>query len=190
MLCSSSVFYRIWFLLSLCLINSAPSYNPFFRVIQASHLEAEAKCCPRPNQGRAVQAAWERCRPSTPRRDSKTGELARNSGRRAKLFLLSHWHREENRACLPGRLCNSSREGAAQAARWATTRSCSRRPNLAPDSNASLSWSTRESGVEPTTIFRYSSFRDRERSLDSGRLRKASRHLRANGVSPLSLRRP
>ena len=34
------------------------------------------------------------------------------------------------------------------------------------------------------TSSRYSSFRDRERSLDPGRLRKALRHSRVNGASP------
>ena len=44
--------------------------------------------------------------------------------------------------------------------------------------------------AESTTSSRYSSFRGRERSLDSERLRRAARHPRTNGVSPIGLRRP
>ena len=50
--------------------------------------------------------------------------------------------------------------------------------------------SLRGSEAESTTSSRYSSFRGRERSLDPGRLRRAVRHLRTDGVSPIGLRRP
>ena len=126
----------------------ASSYNPFFRVIQlgsretphASHPETEEERCPRRNQRRAARAAWVRCELSTPRRDPKTGELARNSRRRAQPFLLIHCSSEDNQACLPGPLFSSSREGvthSVQVARWARTRSCSRSSILAPNSSES-----------------------------------------------------
>ena len=50
--------------------------------------------------------------------------------------------------------------------------------------------SLRGSEAEPTTNFRYSSFRGRERSLDPRRLRRAFRHSRTNSASPKGLRRP
>ena len=50
--------------------------------------------------------------------------------------------------------------------------------------------SLRGSEVEPTTSFRYSSFRGRERSLDPERLRRAVWHSQTNGASLLGLRRP
>ena len=50
--------------------------------------------------------------------------------------------------------------------------------------------SLRGSETETTTSSRYSSFRGRERSLDSGRLQKAAWHLRTNGVLPIGLRQP
>ena len=58
----------------------------------------------RRNQRRAARAVWVRCEPSTPRRDPRTGELARGSRRRAQPFPLSHCRSEGNRACLPGPL--------------------------------------------------------------------------------------
>ena len=77
----------------------------------ASHPETEEERCLRRNQRRAARAVWVRCEPSTPRRDPKTGELARSGRRRAQPFLPSHCRSEGNRACLPGPLCSSSREG-------------------------------------------------------------------------------
>ena len=106
----------------------------------ASYLETEEERCPRCNQRRAARAVWVRCEPSSPRRDPKTGELARSSRRRAQPFLSSHWRSEGNQACLPGPLCSSSREGvthSVQVARWARTRSCSRSLILAPNSSES-----------------------------------------------------
>ena len=50
--------------------------------------------------------------------------------------------------------------------------------------------SQRRSEAEPTTSSWYSSFWDRERSLDPRKLRRAVRHLRTNGVSSIGLRRP
>ena len=103
----------------------------------ASHPETEEERCPRRNQRRAARAAWVRCEPSTPRRDPKTGELARSSRRRAQPFLLIHCCSEDNQACLPGPLCSSSREGvthSVQVARWARTWICSRSSILAPNS--------------------------------------------------------
>ena len=99
----------------------------------ASHPETEEERCPLRNQRRTVRAAWVRCEPSTPR----TGELARSSRRRAQPFLLNHWRSEHNRACLPGPIWSSCREGvthSVQVARWARTQSCSRSSILAPNS--------------------------------------------------------
>ena len=42
----------------------------------ASHLDTEDQHCPRRNQRRVAQAVWDRYGQSTPRRDSRTGELA------------------------------------------------------------------------------------------------------------------
>ena len=107
---------------------------------QASHSETEVKRCLRRNQRRAARAAWVRCVPSTSRRDSIMGELARSSRRCAQPFLPNHCSSERNRACLPGLLWSSSREGATrsvQATRWARTRNCSRSSILAPSSSGS-----------------------------------------------------
>ena len=131
----------------------APSYNPFFRIIQITIL-ATAKITRNTtrfslwNCGKTLSttsptssstSCFGSCGPSSLRRDSKTDKFARSSRRRAQTFLLSHCHSEDNRACLPGSSCNSSCKGATrsvQAARWARTR-CSRSSNLAHNSNAS-----------------------------------------------------
>ena len=75
--------------------------------------------------------------------------------------------------------------------------SCSRSSILAPNSSGSGSPSAvlprrslRGSGAESPTIYRYSSFRGREMSLDPLKLRRATRHSRTNGVSAIGLRRP
>ena len=163
MLCDPSVFYRIWFWPSADAENTKPDHDekslhrhtipcfassrsPFELQLgsretpHASHPETEEERCLRRNQRRAAQAVWVRCEPSTPRRDPKTGELARSSRRRAQPFLPSHCCNEGNRACLPGPLCSSNREGvtySVQVARWARTRSCSRSSILAPNSSES-----------------------------------------------------
>ena len=49
--------------------------------------------------------------------------------------------------------------------------------------------SQRGSEADPTTSSRYSYFLDCERSLDPGRLRRALRHSRINGVPPIDLSR-
>ena len=106
----------------------------------ASHPETKAKRCPRRNKRRAARAVWLRCEPSTPRRDSRTGELTCSRKRRAQPFLPSHCRSERNQACLLGQLWSSSRERATrsvQAAQSARTRNCSRSPKLAPNSNGS-----------------------------------------------------
>ena len=51
------------------------------------------------------------------------------------------------------------------------------------------SQSTRGSVAHTTTSSLYSSFRDRERSLDPGRLQRVLQHSRTNGASLFSLRR-
>ena len=163
MLCDPSVFYRIWFWPSADAENTKPDHDekslhrhtissfawsksPFELQLgsretpHASHPETVEERCPRRNQRRAARAAWVRCEPSTPRRDPKTGELARSSRRRAQPFPLIHCRSEDNQACLPGPLCSSSREGvthSVQVARWARTRSCSRSSILAPNSSES-----------------------------------------------------
>ena len=194
MLCDPSVFYRIWFWPSADAENTKPDHDekslhrhtipcfassksPFGLQLRSretpyvSHPETEEERCLRRNQHRAAQAVSVRCEPSTPRRDSKTGEFARSSWRRAQPFLPGHCRSEGNQACLPGMPCSSSREGAThsvQVARWARTRSCSRSSILAPNSSESGSPppSSRGSESEPATNSRYSSFRGHERSLD------------------------
>ena len=71
----------------------ASSKSPFWlqlgsRETYASHLETKAKRCLRHNQRRAARAAWVRCEPFIPRRDSKTDELALSSWRHAQSFFL------------------------------------------------------------------------------------------------------
>ena len=139
MLCDPSVLYRIWFWPSADAENTKPDHDekslhrhtipcfassksPFGQQLRSretphvSHPEMEEERCLRRNQRRAAQAVWVRCEPSTPRRDPKTGELARNSRRRAQPFLLIHCRSEDNQVCLPGPLCSSSREGATHSA--------------------------------------------------------------------------
>ena len=134
-----------------------------------------------------------------PRRDPWMGEPVCSSRKRAQPFLPSHCRSERNQACLPGLLWISSREVAtrsAQAAKWARTRNCSRSPNLTPNSNGSGpptpsspaahgEGPKRSSPLVPDTVLS----RTVERSLDPGRLQRALRHLRTNGVSPIDLRR-
>ena len=136
----------------------------------------EVKLCLRRNQRRAARAALVRCEPSTPRRDSKTGELACSSKRRAQPFLLSHCCRDDNRTCLPGLPWNSSWEGATrsmQTAGWARTRNCSRSPNLVTSSAVQPCRSQRGSKAKPTTSSRYSSFRCREKVTESRKVTKS-----------------
>ena len=159
MLCDPSVFYRIWFWPSADAESTKPDHDekslhrhtipcfassksPFGLQLgsretpHASHDETEEERCLRRNQRRAAHAFWVRCEPSTPRRDPKTGGLARSSRRRAQPFLPTHCCSESNQACLPGPPCSSSHEGAThsvQVARWARTRSCSRSSILAPN---------------------------------------------------------
>ena len=83
-----------------------------------------------------------RCEPSTPRRDAKTGELARSSRRRALPFLPNDCCSDHNRVCLPGPPCSSSREGVThseQVSRLARTLSYSKSSILAPNSSESRS---------------------------------------------------
>ena len=75
----------------------------------ASNLDTEDQNCPRCNQCRPAQAVWDRCRPSTPRRDPRMGELAHSSRRCAKPFLPNHCHSEDNQSCLPRSLWKPSR---------------------------------------------------------------------------------
>ena len=145
----------------------------------------------------AALTVWDQYRPSTLRHDSKTGELARRSRRRAKLFLLDHYRSKRNRAYLSSPPWKLSRRGAMrsrQAAWWARTQLFKK-----PQPGAQFHWeqisscdqpSCSSSGSEavPTTNSRYSSFIDCERSLDSGRLRRNLWHSVKNSVSPLSLR--
>ena len=162
MLCDPSVFNRIWFWPSADAENTKPDHDekslhrhtipcfvsskPFGLQLgsretpHASHHETEEERCLRRNQRRAARAVWVRCEPSTPRRDSKTGGLARSCRRRAQPFLPSHCRSEGNQACLPGPPWSSSREGimhSEQVARWARTRSCSRSSILTPNSSES-----------------------------------------------------
>ena len=98
------------------LLSRSPNHHSSYSQDREKHhtlltLKRRKERCPRRNQRRAARAAWVRCEPSTPRRDPKTGELARSSRRRAQPFLLSHCCSEGNQACLPGPLCSSSRKG-------------------------------------------------------------------------------
>ena len=158
MLCDPSVFYRIWFWPSADAENTKPDHDekslhrhtitcfessksPFGLQLgsretpHASHHETEEERCLRRNQRRAARAVGVRCEPSTPRRDPKTGWLARSSRRRAQPFLPSHYRSEGNQACLAGLF-----EGimhSEQVARWARTRISSRSSILAPNSSES-----------------------------------------------------
>ena len=80
------------------------------------------------------------CRLSTLRRDPKTVEQACCSRRCAQPFPLSHCCSEDNWACSPGSIWNSSWKEtthSVQATRWMRTQSWSRSPNQVPDSNES-----------------------------------------------------
>ena len=95
-------------------------------------LITEVQYCPQCKQPRASQAAWDRCGLPTLRHDSKTDGPARSSIRYSKLFLLSHCCSEGNLACLQDSLWKPNRKEvkrSVQAARWARSRSSSRRPN-------------------------------------------------------------
>ena len=166
MLCDPSVFYRIWSwplagaertisdhdeksLHRHTIPSFVSSKSPFWLQLgsretpHASHPETEVRRCVRRNQHRTARTVWVRCEPSTPRRDAKTGELARNSRRRPQPFPPSHCRKESNRGgCLPGLLWISNWEGATRsvkAARRARTQSYPRSPNLV--SNFNESWS-------------------------------------------------
>ena len=112
MLCDPSVFYRIWFWPSADAESTKPDHDekslhrhtipcftssrsPFELQLgsretpHASHPETEEERCLRRNQRRAARAVWVRCEPSTPRRDPKTGELARRSRRRGFSLKVS-----------------------------------------------------------------------------------------------------
>ena len=127
-------------------------------------------------------------------------KLAHRSRRCAKPFLLSRCCSEDNWACQPDLLCNSSQKGAThsvQAARWVRTQSCSRNPNLAPNSNAS---------EPPPSTSQTNPQEDSKRSLpqnldtvpfkaEKGHwikevCKRASRHSQPNSASLLSLRWP
>ena len=86
----------------------------------------ESKNCLRRREARAV---WDRCKPSSPRRNSKTGEPARCCRRRAKPFLPLLSDSRGNQAYLPDPLWRPSREGVAH----------SRSLNFAPNSIGSES---------------------------------------------------
>ena len=80
---------------------------------------------------------WGQCWLSTFRRDSKTGALARSSRRREIPFLPDRSHGEHYRSCLPSLPWKPSWQGVTRsdrAAKWVRTLSCSRSPNLAPNS--------------------------------------------------------
>ena len=122
-----------------------PLYNPLFRIIQI-HILARARIarnttrfsnlnrsktltatCFLGSMGTVHSPTWSQSRRT--RTQYKKGE-----------FTLSHWCSEVNQACVLGKLRNSSRKEATHsvpATREARTRSCSRSPNLAPNSNAS-----------------------------------------------------
>ena len=163
MLCDPSDFHRIWFWPSADAENTKPDHDekslhrhtipcfassksPFGLQLgsretpHASRHETEEESCLRRNQRRAARAVWVRCEPSTPRRDPKTGGLARSSRRRSQPFLPSYCRSEGNQACLPSPPWSSSREGimhSEQVARWARTRNCSRSSILTPNSSES-----------------------------------------------------
>ena len=116
MLCDPSVFYCILFWPSADAENTkldhdgkslnrhtipcfASSKSPFGLQLgsrEIPHAETEEERCQRRNQRWAARAIWVRCEPSTPRRDPKTGELARSRRRRAQPFLLTHCRNERN----------------------------------------------------------------------------------------------
>ena len=184
------------------ILSFASSKSPFEQQLgsretsHAPHLETEVRRSPRRNPRRAARAAWVRCRPSILRHDPKTNELTRSCRRRVQLFLLSHYRSGNNRACLPGTLCNSGRKGATRSVQVHVSKNlesgtqfhCEQPPSST--SRAEPSWSTRGSEADPTTSSRYSSFHGRERSLDPGMLKRAWRHSRINGALPVNLHRP
>ena len=80
----------------------------------ASSPETVVERCLRRNQRRAARTDRVWCEPSTPRRDPRTEEFARTNRRCAQPFFPNHCSSERNRACLPGPLWISSREGTTR----------------------------------------------------------------------------
>ena len=140
------------------------------------HPYTEVQHCLWCNQRRAAWAAWDWYEPSTSRHDSIMAVPARSSRRHAKPFLLNHFCKGGNQACLPSMLCKSSHWGlmhSGRAARWARTQSCSRSSCLAPLIHWELispsnqpSHFSKGSKMETSSSPRYSFFWDHERSLD------------------------
>ena len=181
-------------ILSWCLKNIirswwekfAPSYNPFFYVIQITIL-ATARIARNTTYGGSILsmmwaawAVWNQCELSTLQCNSKMGKPICSSRRCAKLFLLSHCCSGGNWACLPSLLWKPNRQGATHsmwAARW--VRTCWEQILPCDQPNHSSRWSE----VELTTKSWYSSFWDWEKSLDSGRWWRVMQHSGKNGVS-------
>ena len=166
----------------------------------ASHPETEEERCLRHNQRLAARAVWVRCEPSTPRRDPRTGELARSSRRRAQPFLPSPLpQRAQSGMSARPALKFKPRRGNAFRASHQVSENSELFKKLDPGAQFQLErispavqpcCSLGGSEAEPTTSSRYSSFQGRERSLDPRRLRRAVRHSRTNSASPKGLRRP
>ena len=104
-----------------------------------SHLSMEGQHCLLCNQH---QATWGRCKQSTPQHHSKTGKPTHSSRRHPQQFLPKHCHSGANQIYMLSPLWKSSWKGAMyskRTARWARTWSCSRSPNLVPNSIGSKS---------------------------------------------------
>ena len=184
----------------------------------ASHLDTESQYCSRRKQRRAAQAVWDdagRPLPVTPKR---ANSLAIVEGVRNRFFLTTTAAEAIGHVCqtyfeciirhisqthfdctrVPCKPPGELELGVVQEAR--TWRPIPLRANLLQRpaelphekifSSDQPSCHTKRSEAEPTTNSQYSSFRDRERSLDRESLRRAFRHLRVNVAVPLVLRRP
>ena len=137
----------------------------------ASHPETVVERCQRRNQRQAARAVWFRCEPSTLWRNPKT-ELACSSKRRTQSGMSARTALK-----LKPRRGNAFRASHQVSENWELFK------KLEP--HAQFQWeqiftavqprrSLRGSKAESTTSSRYSSFRDHERSLDPGKLRRAA----------------
>ena len=160
-----------------------------------SRFSTEGQPYPRHNQCRAALTVWDRCRLSTPRCDSKTGGSACSSKRRAQPFLLDPCGSGAIRHVCQAHPENLAREGQRVPSESPDERelSCSISPNHCTQFHWERTSLSEHPGhfscgseAESTTKSRYSSFRDPERSLGPGRLRRVLRHTAKNSSSHLA----
>ena len=155
-LCGPSIFYHIWSWPSADNLResdhdhqnlrrhtipySTSSKSPFWLRLgsretpQVSHPSTEAKHCLRRNHRRRARAVWDRCKLSTPPRDSKTGKPTCSCRRREKPFLPPIYHSGGTQAYLTDPPWNHSCERITHSEKAAWWSKCSRSSILSPNS--------------------------------------------------------